>query len=134
DNPDLRAFRDRGGRIVMWHGQADPLIYPRGSIDYYTRVMELRGGAAKAAEFMRFFLAPGVGHCGGGVGPAPTGQLGAVIDWVENGKAPETLTALRRDSAGAVIRSRPLCPFPYIARYKGQGSTDDAANFACRAQ
>ena len=134
DSPDLKAFRDRGGRIVMWHGQSDPLIYPGGSIDYYKRVTEQMGGAAKTAEFIRFFLAPGVGHCGGGAGPAPTGQLAAVIEWVENGKAPETLTAIRRDPTGAVIRSRPLCPFPQTARYKGQGSTDDAANFVCRAQ
>jgi tannase/feruloyl esterase len=134
DNADLKGFRDRGGRIVMWHGQADPLIYPEGSIDYYKRVVAGMGGAAKVAEFMRFFLAPGVGHCGGGSGPAPTGQLAAVIDWVENGKAPETLTALRRDSTGTVTRSRPLCLYPSTARYKGQGSTDDAANFACRAQ
>jgi feruloyl esterase len=134
DNADLRAFRDRGGRIVMWHGQSDPLIYPGGSIDYYKHVIEQMGGAAKTAEFMRFFLAPGVGHCGGGVGPAPTGQLAAVIDWVESGKAPEALTAIRRDSTGTVTRSRPLCRFPSSARYKGQGSTDDAANFACRAE
>ena len=134
DNPDLRAFRDRGGRIVMWHGQSDPLIYPGGSIDYYKRVTEQMGGAEKTAEFIRFFLAPGVGHCGGGAGPAPTGQLAAVIEWVENGKAPETLTAIRRESTGAVLRSRPLCPFPQTAGYKGQGSTDDAANFVCRAQ
>jgi hypothetical protein len=118
----------------MWHGQSDPLIYPGGSIDYYKHVIEQMGGAAKTAEFMRFFLAPGVGHCGGGVGPAPTGQLAAVIDWVESGKAPEALTAIRRDSTGTVTRSRPLCRFPSSARYKGQGSTDDAANFACRAE
>jgi tannase/feruloyl esterase len=134
DNPDLSAFRDRGGRIVMWHGQSDPLIYPGGSIDYYRRVTEHMGGAAKTAEFLRFFLAPGVGHCGGGAGPAPTGQLQAVTDWVENGKAPDTLLAVRRDASGAVVRSRPLCQFPMSARYKGQGSTDDAANFACRSQ
>jgi hypothetical protein len=134
DNPNLRTFRDRGGRIVMWHGQSDPLIYPGGSIDYYQRVIEHMGGAAKTAEFMRFFLAPGVGHCGGGAGPAPTGQLAAVIDWVENGKAPDTLTAIRRDSTGAITRSRPLCPFPASARYKGQGSPDDAANFVCRTE
>jgi len=97
-------------------------------------VIDHMGGAAKTAEFMRFFLAPGVGHCGGGAGPAPTGQLTAVVDWVENGKAPETLAAIRRDATGAVVRSRPLCPFPQTARYKGQGSTDEAGNFACRAQ
>lgn len=115
----------------MWHGQSDPLIYPGGSIDYYNRVAERMGGPSKTAEFLRFFLAPGVGHCGGGAGPAPTGQLAAVINWVENGKAPETLTAVRRDQAGTIVRSRPLCQYPRVARYKGEGSTDDAVNFAC---
>jgi len=134
DNPDLGRFRDRGGRIVMWHGQSDPLIYPGGSIDYFTRVTQQMGGAARTSEFLRFFLAPGVGHCGGGAGPAPTGQLSAVIDWVENGKAPDTLLAVRRDQTGASVRSRPLCQYPLVARYTGQGSTDDAATFVCRTQ
>jgi Tannase and feruloyl esterase len=134
DNPDLSAFKDRGGRIVLWHGQSDPLIYPGGSIDYYKRVTQQMGGAAKTAEFFRFFLAPGVGHCGGGAGPAPTGQLEAVANWVENGKAPDTLLAVRRDGTGAAVRSRPLCQFPMSARYKGQGSTDEAINFECRAR
>jgi feruloyl esterase len=134
DNPDLGRFRDRGGRIVMWHGQSDPLIYPGGSIDYFTRVTQQMGGAARTSEFLRFFLAPGVGHCGGGAGPAPTGQLSAVIDWVENGKAPDTLLAVRHDQTGASVRSRPLCQYPLVARYTGQGSTDDAATFVCRTQ
>jgi len=133
DNPNLAAFRDRGGKIVMWHGWADPLIYPGGSIDYFTRVQKQMGGAAKTAEFMRFFLAPGVGHCGGGAGPAPTGQFEAVVKWVEEKQEPDTLDALRRDQTGAVIRSRPLCQYPLVARYKGTGSTDEAVNFECRA-
>ena len=131
DTPDLSAFRDRGGRILMWHGQSDQLIYPGGSIDYYNRVAKQMGGAAKTAAFLRFFLAPGVAHCGGGPGPAPTGQFAALIEWVENGRAPDTLLAVRRDRSGAVVRSRPLCQYPLVARYKGTGSTDDAANFTC---
>jgi feruloyl esterase len=89
------------------------------------------GGAEKASEFARLFLAPGVAHCGGGPGPAPTGQLDALMAWVEDGKAPETLTAIKRDQSGAVTRSRPLCQYPLVAKYKGTGSTDDAANFVC---
>jgi hypothetical protein len=130
DNPDLTAFRDRGGKIVMWHGQSDPLIYPGGSIDYYTRVQARMGGPDKTSPFFRFYLAPGVGHCGGGAGPAPSGQFEAMVKWVEEGKAPDTLTAVRRDQTGT--RSRPLCPYPSFARYKGSGSTDDATNFVCR--
>jgi hypothetical protein len=131
DNPDLTAFRDRGGKAILWHGWADQLITPEGTIDYYTRVQEKMGGAKKTSEFARLFMAPGIGHCGGGAGPAPYGQLDALLSWVEDGKAPVTLTAARRDQAGAITRSRPLCQYPLVAKYKGAGSTDDAANFVC---
>jgi feruloyl esterase len=131
DNPDLTAFRDRGGKVIVWHGWADQLITPEGTVDYYKRVVALMGGAKKTAEFARLFLAPGVGHCGGGVGPSPYGQLDALVGWVEGGKAPETLSAARRDQAGVVTRSRPLCQYPQVAKYKGSGSSDDAANFVC---
>ena len=133
DNPDLTAFRDRGGKTIIWHGWADQLIPAAGTIDYYKRVQAQMGGAKKTAEFARFFLAPGVAHCAGGPGPQPTGLLDALVDWVEHGKAPDTLTATRRDQAGAVTRSRPLCQYPLVAKYKGSGSTDDAANFVCSA-
>jgi Tannase and feruloyl esterase len=133
DNPDLTAFRDRGGKAIVWHGLADQLITPDGSIDYYKRVQQEMGGAKKTSQFARLFLAPGVGHCGGGAGPTPYGQLDDLLSWVENGKAPSTLTAARRDRTGAITESRPLCPYPLVAKYKGSGSTDDAANFSCSA-
>jgi feruloyl esterase len=91
------------------------------------------GGPERTAEFIRLFMAPGVAHCAGGAGPAPTGQLEALLAWVEEGRAPETLTAVRRDQSGAIVRSRPLCRYPLVARYTGRGSTDEAANFACSA-
>jgi feruloyl esterase len=131
DNPDLTAFRDHGGKAILWHGWADQLITPEGTIDYYKRVRQQMGGAEKTSKFARLFLAPGVGHCGGGAGPAPYGQLDALLSWVEEGKAPVTLTAARSDQSGAVTRSRPLCQYPLVAKYKGTGSTDDAANFVC---
>ena len=131
DNPDLTVFRDRGGKAILWHGWADQLITPEGTIDYYKRVQQQTGGSEKTSQFARLFLAPGVGHCGGGAGPAPYGQLDALLSWVEEGKPPETLTAARRDQAGAITRSRPLCRYPLVARYKGTGSMDDAANFVC---
>jgi len=131
DNPDLTAFRDRGGKAILWHGWADQLITPEGTVDYYNRVQEKMGGAKKTSEFARLFLAPGVGHCGGGAGPSPYGQLDALLSWVEDGKAPAALTAARRDQAGTITRSRPLCQYPSVAKYKGAGSTDDAANFVC---
>jgi len=115
----------------MWHGWADPLITAEGSIDYYTRMSRRMGGAEISAQFFRFFLAPGVGHCSGGAGPNPTGQLDALVTWVEDGKAPETLNAERRGTGGAPNRSRPLCQYPLVAKYRGAGSTDDAANFVC---
>ena len=132
DNPDLTGFRDRGGRAIVWHGWADQLISAEGTVDYYARVQQEMGGAKKTSEFIRLFMAPGVGHCGGGAGPAPTGTLEALLAWVEEGKAPETLPAVRRDQV-ATMRTRPLCQYPQVAKYKGSGSTDDAANFSCSA-
>jgi len=132
DNPDLAAFRDHGGKLVLWHGWSDQLIYPEGTIDYYQRVQKQMGGADNTANFARLFLAPGVGHCGGGPGPTPEGQFDAVVKWVEQGKAPDTLNAVGR--ANGATRTRPLCPFPLVAKYTGTGSTDDAANFTCAAQ
>jgi Tannase and feruloyl esterase len=130
DNPDLAAFRDRGGKIILWHGWSDRLIYPEGTIDYYQRVQKQMGGAENTSKFARLFLAPGVDHCGGGPGPQPQGQFDAVARWVEEGKAPDMLNAVKRDPSGAT-RTRPLCQFPMVAKYKGSGSTDDAANFTC---
>jgi len=132
DNPDLTAFRDHGGKTIIWHGLADELITAQSSIDYYKRVQARMGGAEKTAEFARLYLAPGVGHCDGGPGPQPTGVLDALVAWVEEGKEPETLLAIRRDrTTGAVVRSRPLCQYPLVAKYRGSGSTDEARNFVC---
>jgi hypothetical protein len=131
DNPDLTVFRDHGGKAIVWHGWADQLITAHGTIDYYKRVQQYMGGAEKTSQFVRLFMAPGVGHCGGGAGPAPYGVLDALLSWVEDGKAPVTLTAARRDQAGTIMQSRPLCQYPLVSKYKGTGSTDDAANFVC---
>ena len=133
DNADLTGFRDRGGKAIVWHGWADQLITAEGSIDYYSRVQEEMGGAKKTSEFIRLFMAPGVTHCAGGAGPQPTALMEALLAWVEDGKAPETLPATRRDQSGTVTRSRPLCAYPLVAKYKGSGSTDEAANFVCNS-
>ena len=133
DNPDLSAFKARGGKLLWWHGWADQLITAQGSIDFYKRVVAAMGGSQKTPELARFLLAPGVAHCSGGAGPQPYGQLDALRAWVEDGKAPVTLTAARRDQTGAITRSRPLCQYPLVAKYKGKGSTDEADNFTCSA-
>ena len=133
DDPDLTRFRDRGGKVIIYHGLADQLIPAEGTIDYYKRVQQQMGGAGKTSQFARLFLAPGVDHGFRGAGPTPTGQMEAIVRWVEEGQAPDKLIAERRDSSGKVIQTRPLFPFPQISKYKGTGSTDDAANFVCAA-
>ena len=100
-------------------------------MDYYKRVQRQMGGSEGTSGFARLFLAPGVGHCGGGVGPQPGGQLDAMVHWVEDGKAPETLSATKRDQAGAVVRTGPMCRYPLVAKYTGAGSTDEGFNFVC---
>jgi hypothetical protein len=132
DDPNLWAFRVHGGKLVIWHGWADQLIFPRGTINYYERVERVMGGERSTREFARLFMAPGVAHCGGGVGPNLADPFDAVVNWVEHHQAPETLLATKTDASGNVAESRPLCPYPLEARYTGQGSTNDAANFACR--
>jgi len=130
DDPNLARFRARGGKVLMWHGFADQLIVPGGTIDYYDRVARRSGGYARTQEFARLFMAPGVAHCGGGSGPQPQALFEAVVDWVEHGKAPQQILATK-PLVGAT-QSRPLCPYPAFARWTGAGSTDDAANFVCR--
>ena len=134
DDPDLTRFRDRGGRIIIYHGLADQLIPAEGTIDYYKRVQQQMGGAKKTAEFARLFLAPGIDHGFRGAGPTPKGHLEAIIRWVEQGKAPDKLLAERKDAKGKVVRTRPLFPYPHTAKYKGTGSTDEAVNFVSKAR
>jgi len=132
DDPDLSRFRDRGGKVIIYHGMADQLIPAAGTIDYYKLVQQQMGGTKKTSQFARLFLAPGVDHGFRGAGPTPTGQMDAIIRWVEEGKTPEKLIAERRDSSGKIIRTRPLFPFPQVAKYKGSGSADAAENFVSR--
>jgi len=138
-SPDLRAFRRAGGKLILWHGWADPLISALHTLEYYQKVAarlghEGRGERAQIAgieDFARLFLAPGVNHCGGGPGPDQFDALGALESWVEQGVAPERIVASHL-THGAVDRTRPLCAYPRVAVYLGRGSTDDAASFACR--
>jgi feruloyl esterase len=129
-NPDLEAFRSRGGKLIMYHGWSDQLIAPENSVKYYATVVD-RFGRERADQFVRLFMAPGVAHCRGGSGPDTFDAVGALERWVENGTAPNSIIASRVVN-GKVDRTRPLCSYPQVAVYKGSGSTDDAANFECR--
>jgi len=127
-NPDLSAFRKRGGKLVMTYGWADAILQPMMGVTYYENAVRKNG--PKTTDFFRLFMAPGMAHCGGGVGPDQNDAVSAVIDWVETGKAPDSLVA-KKIVGGQTTRSRPLCPYPQVARYKGNGSIDEAANFSC---
>ena len=130
-NPDLKAFRDRGGKLIVYHGWADPLLSPYSSIDYYQSVAT-QMGPKPIDGFYRLFLAPGMAHCRGGPGPDKFDAVAAIQDWVEKGQAPAVMVAAHLTD-GKVDRTRPLCPYPQVAKYNGSGSTDDAANFTCKA-
>jgi len=131
ENPDLAAFRDRGGKLIIFHGLSDQVVPAAGTIDYYKQVEQKMGGPAKTRRFARLFLVPGVDHGFRGAAPAPTpsDQFAAILRWVEDNQPPDVLMAELRDAEGNVIRTRPLFPYPQVAKYKGSGSIDEAASF-----
>jgi len=127
-NPNLNAFFSHNGKLLMYHGWADPGVPPQGTVDYFNSVTKTVG--AKAADDMRLFMVPGMGHCRGGDGTDEFDAVKALEQWVENGKAPERIEASRVRN-GKVDRTRPLCAYPEVAVYNGSGSTDDSRNFSC---
>ncbi len=145
-DPNLKAFSARGGKLIIYHGWNDAALPPMNTVNYFKSVMA-KLGQRQTDSFVRLFMAPGVQHCAGGPGPDNFGQTvtGTQSDpqndltlalerWVEQGVAPEKVIATKRQGAGpqsTVLRTRPLCPYPQVARYKGSGSTDEAANFNC---
>jgi feruloyl esterase len=128
---NVKSFLDRGGKLIQYHGWSDPQISPENSTQYYTHVLELLGADVVQRSY-RLFMVPGMAHCGGGEGPNTFDMLGALEEWVEQGKAPDSILA-SHSTGGVVDRTRPLCPYPQVAVYRGTGSTDDAANFECKA-
>ena len=131
-NPDLKGLQSRGGKLILYHGWSDPALSPLATIDYYESVIA-KMGAKDAASFTRLYMVPGMQHCAGGPGPNSFGaQMRAALEhWVEQKKAPQAIIASHATN-GKVDRIRQLCPYPQVAKYKGSGSIDDAANFACR--
>jgi feruloyl esterase len=159
NSTNLGSFKSRGGKLLMFHGWADPIIAPQDSINYYNRLVAAQpGGASKALKttqsFARLFMVPGMWHCSGGPGPNAFGNLTsahvaappppvndathdallALQQWVEHGVAPERIVATKyvQDQPQLGIQmQRPLCAYPKIPRYSGAGATSDAASFAC---
>jgi feruloyl esterase len=131
-DPNLKPFFARGGKLLMYQGWSDPRVPGQQTIAYYDSVVRLTGTAA-ASNSIRLFVAPGMGHCGGGEGPNVFDKIGALERWVEQGQAPDALIASHA-TGGRVDRTRPLCPYPEVAKYKGSGSIDDEANFVCAAR
>ncbi|MFY9728225.1 MAG: tannase/feruloyl esterase family alpha/beta hydrolase [Bryobacteraceae bacterium] len=145
-DPDLRRFQARGGKLILYHGWSDAAIPAANTVDYYRSVLS-KMGAASSGGFIRLFMVPGMQHCGGGSGPDVFGQFGggsgdpqddmtaALERWVERGVAPERIVATKYKNAAeptsGVVRTRPLCAYPLIARWKGSGSADDASSFRC---
>jgi feruloyl esterase len=126
---DLSKFHKRGGKLIMTYGWADQILQPLMGVRYYESIV---AKDRNAANYARLFMAPGMTHCAGGLGPDRNDAVSAVIDWVEKGKAPEQIIASKMTD-GKIVRTRPLCPYPQVARYQGQGSIDEAANFKCEA-
>jgi len=128
---NLNTFSGRGGKLIFYHGVSDPWFSALDTIDYYERMTKANGGPEQVRNWSRLFLAPGMGHCSGGAAALDTfDALTAIVDWVEKGAAPASVTATGRAFPG---RSRPLCAYPLHAHYKGQGNPEDAASFECRA-
>jgi len=127
-DPDLSRFKALGGKILSYFGWADPALNPMMGITYYERTLETMGPST--SDFYRLFMVPGMFHCAGGVGTSTFDAVTPLIQWVEKGLAPSTIPAARVVD-GKPVRTRPLCPYPEVARYKGAGSIDEAANFNC---
>jgi feruloyl esterase len=129
-DPNLKAFKAHGGKLLIYHGWNDNLISPLESVNYYHSVVKTMGGATKTQDFARLFMIPGMDHCQGGPGAGVFDKGGVLERWVEQGVAPAKIVASHLTN-GAVDMTRPLCPYPEVARWKGSGSTSDAANFTC---
>ena len=131
-DPNLTAFAQRGGKLLMYHGWSDQNIAPQASVNFYTRALAATKAPAIESLWLRLYMVPGMGHCSGGEGPDTFDMMSALDSWVDRGTLPQRIEA-SKITAGKVTRTRPLCPYPQVARYTGTGSIDEAASFACVA-
>jgi len=147
DSSDLSEFREHGGKLLMYHGWADPLIPSQSSINYFNALVQDGDAFAQSArfdrddptlkntqKFARLFMVPGMFHCSGGPGPNVFDALTPLVNWVEQDVAPQTITATKfvNDNPSLGVQmTRPLCVYPKVAKYNGSGSTNIAANFSC---
>jgi feruloyl esterase len=129
-DPGLAPFAHHGGKLLLYHGWADQQVAPGATVEFYDSIIKVSGDPVPG--WVRLYMAPGMAHCAGGEGPDTFDKLGAMEQWVEQGKAPGQIIA-SHSSNGKIDRTRPLCPYPQVARYQGTGSTDEAANFTCRS-
>jgi len=126
---NLTTFSGHGGKLIFYHGDSDPWFSPLDTFGYYKDMSAANGGLEAVSKWSQFYFVPGMGHCGGGTGLDQFDFLGVMVGWVEKGTAPASVIATGKAFPG---RSRPLCPYPQHAQYKGQGNTEDANNFECR--
>jgi feruloyl esterase len=129
-NPNLTAFVQHGGKLLMYHGWSDSSIAPQASVNFYASALGATKAAASGSTWLRLYMVPGMEHCRGGEGPDTFNMMSALDLWVDKEQLPQRIEA-SKILAGKVTRTRPLCPYPQVARYKGTGSIDEAANFAC---
>ncbi|GAW40949.1 Tannase and feruloyl esterase [Brevundimonas sp. SH203] len=141
DNPDMAAFKASGGKLLMYHGWNDPALPAEGTIQYFEKIRDVMG-ADETDQFARLFMVPGMGHCFGGPGPNAFDSLAILDAWVDDGSAPNRIVAskyandlapLLNMPTGPTLSTRPLCAYPAVARWKGEGSTTDETNFTCAA-
>jgi hypothetical protein len=130
-SPDLHAFQEAGGRLLVFHGWADHAVSAYTSTEYHRQVADRLGGPDQVDDFFRLFLLPGVLHCSGGDGPDRVDWLAAIEQWVEAGQAPDRLIAVRTGDAAEAVMSRPVCPYPRRAHYDGAGDPTREHSFTC---
>jgi len=136
-NPDLSAFRNRRGKLILYHGWSDPALTPLETVRYYKAVVQQQGSLSRTEEFARLFMVPGMRHCIGSGGPGPNvfDSIPSLIDWVEKGVPPEGILAAHfKDNdptSGIITRTMPLCPYPAVAVFRG-GDVNEASNWTCK--